>query len=191
MRRRGAATSTHDPDTGSNEALGVARHILGGGKVQISPFKVSRFPRVGLRCDLSGNHARHPLDALQHHLGSHAAVDTHDVRSQLLQVRAESFGRGSVQAVAVFLQGQLRHDREVAQLFGRENGGLDLPQIRKGLQAEQIHAAFHQGRDLLGENPPGFFHSQLSVRLEADSERPDRSAHIGRALCDLLRNLDA
>ena len=106
-------------------------------------------------------------------------------------MRAESFGRRSVQAVAVLFQGQLCHDREIAQLFGRDNGGLDLPQIRKGLQAEQIYAAFHQGRDLLGEDPPRFLHGQLSVRLEADSERPDRPAHVGRSLCDSLRNLDA
>ncbi|OQA06972.1 MAG: hypothetical protein BWY66_01596 [bacterium ADurb.Bin374] len=68
---------------------------------------------------------------------------------------------------------------------------MDLVQIVKGFEDEQIDTAGKQAFRLLGERLFGLFHGGLAPGFEADAERADGARDEHLVAGDLARDLDA
>ena len=74
--------------------------------------------------------------------------------------------------------GDLRDHGQLCRLAHAKNRLLQLEQIRKGLENEQIGAAFRQRERLFAEERPCFVHGGRAVRLDAEPERTYGAGHV-------------
>ena len=92
----------------------------------------------------------------------------------------ESFGVGAIQAIAVFVNRDLGDDGNLRirlriHVAAGEHGLMQLFQVAKRFEHQQIDATFDQGLDLLAESRAGLFERSLAQRLDANAERTNRS----------------
>ena len=89
-------------------------------------------------------------------------------------------GTGPVEAVAVFINGDLRHHRQFGIDFARrQNRLVQLLEVAERLQNDEIDPFFVQGRDLFAKGFARFGEGDLAQRLDADAERADGPGHHG------------
>ena len=95
-----------------------------------------------------------------------------------VQPGSESFRVGTIQAVAVFVNRDLRHQWNFgSHILGREHGLMQLFEIPESFQDQQIDAALGQGRNLLAEGVTSFLERRLAQRLNSGTQRANRSRH--------------
>ena len=161
----------------AHEAAGVRRDVFRRGQVDVAPLDVARAAGIRLRRQPRARDRRHPLDRLEHRRRADAAVDADDVGVRL-ERRRELLGRRAVEAVAVFLDRHLRHDRQVADAADRGDGGAHLVQVAERFEHEEIDAAGEQRLGLFAEVGLGLVASGLAPRLDADAQRADRAGDV-------------
>jgi hypothetical protein len=107
--RRAAATSHHF-GSGLDEFPRVGGHVFRRAQVEISPIHRTGLAGVGLHRDGPLGDLHHPLQAFQHDLGPHAAVDADHVGAPFIEPLGENLRSRSVKAVPVFFDGHLGDD---------------------------------------------------------------------------------
>ncbi len=126
----------------------------------------------------SRSHGANAFHRVKHGNRADAAVAADDVGSPFLQLRAVVLGAGTVQAVPFLIDGDLGHNRQLGiDVASGEQGLVQLLEIAKGLQDQQVDAFFVQGLNLLAEGIACFRQRDFSQRLDAHAERPHGSGH--------------
>ena len=190
MLRSGSAAAAHQRHAYADKLLRVIRHIFGRAQIDVPSLNVARHAGVGLRRKRSRRHRANPLHGVEHGNRADAAIAADDVGAPLLQLRAVVLGAGAIEAVAVFIDGHLRHDRQLwIDLARGEQGLVQLLQIAEGFQNEQVDALFVEGLDLFAEGVARFGEGDLAQRLDAHTERPHCACHesveaLGRLASD-------
>ncbi len=91
-------------------------------------------------------------------------------------LRRECFRVGSVEAIAVFVDGDLRHDRQGrSDIFGGQQCLMDFFQVAEGLQHEQIDAAFNQSLNLFTKGVAGLLERSFAQGFDSGSQWANRS----------------
>ena len=86
--------------------------------------------------------------------------------------RRKALRGGAVEAVSVFVNGDVRHHRNPGIHVPRgQNRLVKFFHVAKGLQHEQVNPAFDQRCDLLAECGAGFLERGLAQRFNADPQR--------------------
>src|SRR5207248_2043353 len=123
----------------------------------------------GLRC--------HLLDRIENDLRPHRAVESDDVGAHRIQRLGQIFDRQTIGCVTVGADSHLRDDRNAGIHFTRrENRLLDLVQIGKRLENEQIATAVPERLELLAESGPRFIKTRRPQRLDANPQRPNSAS---------------
>src|SRR5579872_3507780 len=100
------------------------------------------------------------------------------MRSPLFQLRDKRLGIGSVEAVAVLVNCDLRNDRNrLADIFCRQDGLVNLLQISEGFQNKKIYASLNQRFDLLAESVARFLIRSLAQRFDSGSQWANRTCN--------------
>ena len=96
-------------------------------------------------------------------------------------------GSRSIQAIALLVDGDLGYHWQLrVHIASRQNGLVQLFQVSKGLQDNQVDAFFVQGCNLLVKGCPGFIARNLAQRLDAYSQGSNRAGDQGvKTLCRL------
>ena len=120
----------------------------------------------------------HPLDGVQHGDRADAAVAADHVRAPAFNPRRKGLRSRAVEAVSVFVDGDVRHHRDLGiHVPRRQNRLVKFFHVAEGFQHQQIDAAFDQGCDLLAEGGAGFLEGGLAQRFNADSQRANRAGN--------------
>src|ERR1017187_4002403 len=174
----GSAASANQLDPGSHKFSRVARHVFRGAEINIPPFNGARHAGVRLRGQRQGSDGPNSLDGVQHGDRPDTAVDAKHVDIPFRQPGGKSLRIRTVEAVAVFINRDLGNDGKLRiHIAAGEYRLVQLFDVAKGFQHQQIDAPFDQGRDLFAKCRPGLFKRSLPQRLNADTERADRSGH--------------
>ena len=95
---------------------------------------------------------------------------------QSASLAANVSGVGAVEAIAVFVDRDLRHHRQLGiHIAGRQHGLMQFLEVAEGFQDQQVDAAFGQRSDLLAKRCAGFLERSLAQRLNANPQRADRA----------------
>ena len=117
---------------------------------------------------------------VQHGDWPDAAVAADHVGAPRLQLRPVVLGTGAVEAVAVFIDRDLRHDRQLGiHVARRENRLMQLFQVSEGFKDQQVDTLFVQRGNLLAKGVAGFVERDLAQRLDAHAQRANRAGHKG------------
>src|SRR6185312_13881827 len=96
----------------------------------------------------------------------------------LRQLGAKDFGSGSVEAAPVFIDGDLRHYRQIEIHLSRgENRLVQLFQRPECLENYQIDSAFDQRGYLFAEGIARLLAGDFAQRLDAHAQRADCSGY--------------
>ncbi len=99
-----------------------------------------------------------------------------DVHVPFRQACAKCFRVGAVEAVSVFIDRDMRNDRNLRiHIAAGEDGLMQFFEIAKSLEHQQIDAALDQGRNLIAKRRASFFERSLAERLDANAERTNRA----------------
>ncbi len=89
---------------------------------------------------------------------------------------ANASGIGAVEAVAVFIDGDLNNQGQFrCDVFRRQHGLMQFLEVAESFENQQVDAALGQGSDLLAECLAGLFEGSFAQRLDSGSERANRS----------------
>src|SRR5450755_462795 len=137
---RGAAASTDQLDTGGNEFSGIAGHVFRRAQVDVASFNRARHTGVGLRGERQGSHGTHALDGVEHGDRSYAAIDAEYVDLPFGQAGGESFRVGAVEAVAVFVNGDMGDDGNLEiYVAAGEHRLMQFFEVAEGFQHKQVN----------------------------------------------------
>ena len=177
---RGAAATADQAHADVHEVVHEVRHVLRRAQIDVAAFDRARNAGIRLRRQRRGSDGANALQGVQHGHRTYAAVAANDVGAPGFQLRAVVLGTGSVEAVAVFVDGDLRHDRQLGiDVARRQDRLMQLLEIAEGLQDHQVDALFVQRGNLLAEGLAGFGQGDLAQRLDAHTKRSDGSGHVG------------
>src|SRR5262249_35327045 len=141
--------------------------------INISAFDTPWFAGVWLHRELFRRHIRDAFDGIQHDLGPNAAVQAKYIGSPFFQALCEHFRWRAFQAVAVFFDGHLHHQRPVRYIPYAANSRVNFIQIEKRFQNEYMDATVDERLCLFSKNNLRFFNRGLAPRLDANSQRAD------------------
>ena len=189
MLGRRPAASPQELHTLVNEPLGVFRHVIRRGHVHLPAVHLTRKSGICLRRDLPRRDGSHFLDGVEHDVRSDRAIEPDDVRASGVQSLGNGSRRVAVNGPAVVADGHLRHHGERADVPDGDDGLLDLRDVGHRFEDEQIDAGIAQRLGLLPEKLARFLQPGGTVRLDADSQRPDGSGHVGGVSGRLPGNL--
>ena len=114
----------------------------------------------------------HSFNRVQHGYRADTAVASDHIRAPLFQLGREGLRIRPVQAIAIFIDRHLRHHWNLrVHVAGCKNRLMEFFQISEGFENQQVHAAFHQGRDLLTESIVSLLVRSLAQWLNADAQR--------------------
>src|SRR5712664_3645029 len=168
MVRRGAAASANELDSCLHKLARVARHVLRRAEINVAPLDRTGHACIGLCRNRFLRDLAEFLDSFKHGYRTNTAITPDDVSTPLVKFCAECFRAGAVKTIAVFVDGDERDNRDlrICRTTG-DDGLMDLLEVSKGFQHEEIHAAFGERRRLLPERSAGFVKRCLSQRLDA------------------------
>ena len=172
------AAAAHHAHTRSHKLASVAGHVLGRAKIDVPALHRARHSGVRLCGQWQDADRTHALDGVQHCHRAHAAIAAKDVGAPFGEPGRESFRSGTVQAVTVFVDGDLSNDRDLrVYIPSRQDCLVELLKVAEGLQDQQIYAALNQGCDLLAEGGASFLERSLAQWLNPNPQRPDRARY--------------
>ena len=186
---RGATATTNQAHTDIDESSGIFRHVLGRAEINISPFHRARHAGIGLRRERGRSHGAHAFKCVQHGHRPDAAIASHDVGAPSFDLRSVVLGGGPVQAVAVLVDGDLCHHRQLGiHIASGKDGLMQLFQIPEGFQDNQIDSFFVQGRNLLAKGIAGLGKRDFPQGLNAHAQGSNGAGNqriktLGRLPC--------
>ena len=201
--RRGAAAAA----SGEQAQLPVRLHLLGEqlrrdvvtaavgtGQARVGLDEHREIPRQG---------RRQPTGHRQNFLGAQRAVDAQRVRAKATSRGGKALHRAAGEGAAVGLEAHAGQHGKVTVLLHRQQGGLQLIQVGKGLHHHQIGSGCRARPDDAGEIRHGTFKGQGADGLQqlaqrADVQRRQRPEGLAGTLAagharrhDLLQRIDA
>src|SRR6185369_15782201 len=147
--------------------------------IKHSPVDLPRQSTVGLSRELAASDRSHLLEGLEHGRRANRTIEADDVGAPFIELGCESLRRGPIAGVAVGLNSDLGHDRQIAYRANGKNGLLNFSEVGEGFKHEQIVAAFKKGFGLLAKYGLRFLGGGLPVRLDANAQRPDGASDEG------------
>ena len=177
MSRRRAAATAHKFCAGLNDSPRVFGHVLRRAHVNLSATNVARQSGIRLCRELASGEGAHLFDCVEHDRGSDSAIETNYIGAPFVQLRSKGFRRRAKQGVAIDLNRHLRHDRQIAQRTHRSDRLMQLRNIRKRLEHEQINSTFKQRRHLSCKHRFCFIEGRRSVRFNAQPERANGAGY--------------
>src|SRR6185312_15805472 len=159
-----AAAAADDLGAGLDEMARVSRHVLGARHVHAAAADVARHAGIGLRAQLAARVRRHLLDAFENRLRTDRAIDADHVGAPGVERARDRVRRSAVRREAVGADRHLR-DEGLARIgvARREDRLLDLVEVGKGLEDEQIDAAVDETGHLLAKDLARF--TRLAPKL--------------------------
>ena len=140
----GSATAANESYSRGYEFARIARHVLRRAQINIPSIHRARDTGIRLRCQRQGSQGTDAFHGVQHGDGSNTAIAANDVRTPLAQFGTEGLRIGSVQAVAIFVDSDLRYERNRwMHVPCREQGLMNFFQISESLEDQQIDSAFY------------------------------------------------
>ncbi len=165
----------------------IARHVLGRAQIDVSSLHGARNAGVRLCGKRFRGDCAQTLQCVQHRDRTDAAIATDYVRAPFCQASPIMFGTRAVEAVAVFVNRHLRDDRDLRVNFARrENRLVQLAEVAKSFQDQQVNPRVHQDTDLFREGCPRLFTAGLAQRLDPYTQRSNRPGEIYIAASDRL-----
>ena len=149
----------------------------GDDRKMVRPSTERGMPALGWAESGTRGDGAHALQGIQHGHRTDAAVDADDVGSPGFQLLAVVLGARAVEAVAVFVDGDLRHHRQLRiHLAGGQDRLVQFFQVAEGLQDDEVDAFFIQGSNLLAEGLAGLGQGNLcpAARCGFPAVRPPR-----------------
>ena len=140
----------------------------------LRPSTERGMPALGCAASGQGSGGAHAFDGVEHGDRPDAAVDAGHVDVPLRQPGGKGFGVGTVEAVAVFIDRDLRDDGNIRiDIAAGEHGLMQLFEVAKGFEHQQIDAALDQRRNLLAKGSAGLFETKFcrAVRCECQAVR--------------------
>src|SRR5215510_9985877 len=126
-----------------NELLRIRRHVFRRAQVDVAAFDVPWLACVGLHGQFSGSRLLQALHDVEHCLRTHAAIQSDDVRSPLIQAAGEYLWWRAFGTVSVVFYRHLNDEWVIrTDITYGANRGVDFVQIEKCFENEQVHAAF-------------------------------------------------
>ena len=169
-----SATTTYKANSGGNEFARIAGHVFGRTKINVPTFHTARHSGVRLGRERKIRYGSESLQRIQHGDRSDRAIASHDVRTPLGKACAIGLRQGTVEAVALVVNGDLRNNRNPRIDFARgKNCLMQFFEIAKSLKDEQINSGLNLRRYLLYEGRARFVECQLSERFDANPKGPD------------------
>ena len=176
MIRCGAAASADQLHARRHELARVTRHIFGRAQINVAALDRARHAGVGLGSERQGSGGSQTLDRVEHGNRANAAIDPGDVYVPFRQASAKSFRVRAVEAVPIFVDGDVRDDRNFwIHVTTREHGLPQLFKVSKRLKHEEIDTAFSQSGNLLAKRRARFLKRSFAERFDANSERSNRA----------------
>ena len=180
MLGRGAAATANQPDSGIDEALHEIRHVLRGAQVNVAALHRAGNAGVRLGGQRRGGDRSHALQRILHGHRADAAVTANHVGAPGLQLRSVMFGTGAIQAIALFVDGHLRHHRQIGiHIASGQQRLMQLFQVAEGFQDHQVNAFFIERGNLLAKGVARLGERDFAQRLDAHAQRTDRACDQG------------
>ncbi len=125
-------------------------------------------------------HGADTLQRIKHRHGTDATVTADHINSPARQLGGECFWSGTVEAVTVFVDGDLRDHGNVRRYCARgANSLMQFLQRAESLQDEEVGTGFHLRRDLFEERLVGFIQCNFAQGLNPNAEWPHGCGDIG------------
>ena len=174
MVGRSAATSADELYAGGDKLACVAGHVFGRAQIDVAALNGTRHAGVGLGGERQGSDCAQSLDGVEHGHGTDAAVYAGDIHVPFGQARAEGLRIGAVEAVAVFIDGDVRDDGNFrVHIAAGHYGLMNFLEVAEGFQHEEVDPALDQSGNLLAKRSARFFKRSFAERLDANAERAD------------------
>ena len=170
---RRAAAAADEARTCRNEAARIRRHVLGRAQIQVATLDVSRPAGIRLRDEPRARQTCHVLNCFEHRGGPDRTVHADDIGARSFELGGESFRRRAIQTIAIRFRRDLGHDRKCGNAAYRTDCGVDLGQIAKRLEHEEIDTAIGKCQRLLAECLLGFGNTRPAPRFDTDAEGTD------------------
>ncbi len=107
---RGTTAPADQAHPNIHKPSGVLGHVLRRAEIDVATFHRARHAGVRLSRQRCGGDGTHPLERVQHGHRTDAAVASHHIGAPRFNLRTIVLGGRSIQAIAVFVDGDLRHD---------------------------------------------------------------------------------
>src|SRR5690242_8520502 len=113
MFRRSSAAPTDQIHARSHKLPRIAGHVLGRAEIDISPFYGAGNSCVRLCDDWQGGKRPYTFHGIEHGNRANAAIATNHICAPLRQAWNKNLWRRTVQSVAVFIDRESGHDRQI------------------------------------------------------------------------------